>query len=426
MLLQAQQLEHARKWAQAWPLYLQAYEQQGDLDALAQAAWCASLAKEFDCSAKLYMRLSELQPDEPRWAQSVGYQMASQKHTREAVKWFERAIQLDPNYFVAHYRLGSAFVRLLGDYQPYRQKEFYQALNQFNRCDALYASMDAAEQAEHKAIYKKSCFQKGKLLLASHQWEQAAQCFTRAKSLSDKPDADCDYNLALIAYQKGDYEQALSALPPADSRFYISELHGDILWKLNQREEAFRLIRLAAKQRNSDALNRKLASMYYAAQDYEQAFQWAQRALRINPRNHKNHLGMAMVCEKLGFLDKAESEAAQAVELKQSQYASAYPKAQNLLEDIRAQKLLNGYPGDDTGRLVALSAENARQQGVVERYDPERRFGFIQTENARYFFHYNQVERESRDRIHPGVKVDFEVGANDQGSCAVQVHVCFL
>ena len=426
MLLQAQQLEHARKWAQAWPLYLQAYEQQGDLDALAQAAWCASLAREFDCSAKLYMRLSELQPDEPRWAQSVGYQMASQKHTREAVKWFERAIQLDPNYFVAHYRLGSAFVRLLGDYQPYRQKEFYQALNQFNRCDALYASMDAAEQAEHKAIYKKSCFQKGKLLLASHQWEQAAQCFTRAKSLSDKPDADCDYNLALIAYQKGDYEQALSALPPADSRFYISELHGDILWKLNQREEAFRLIRLAAKQRNSDALNRKLASMYYAAQDYEQAFQWAQRALRINPRNHKNHLGMAMVCEKLGFLDKAESEAAQAVELKQSQYASAYPKAQNLLEDIRAQKLLNDYPGDDAERLVALSAENARQQGVVERYDPERRFGFIQAENARYFFHYNQVERESRDRIHPGVKVDFEVGANDQGSCAVQVHVCFL
>lgn len=426
MLLQAQQLEHARKWAQAWPLYLQAYEQQGDLDALAQAAWCASLAKEFDCSAKLYMRLSELQPDEPRWAQSVGYQMASQKHTREAVKWFERAIQLDPNYFVAHYRLGNAFVRLLGDYQPYRQKEFYQALNQFNRCDALYASMDAPEQAEHKAIYKKSCFQKGKLLLESHQWEQAAQCFTRAKSLSDKPDADCDYNLALIAYQKGDYEQALSALPPVDNRFYISELHGDILWKLNQREEAFRLIRLAAKQRNSDALNRKLASMYYAAQDYEQAFQWAQRALRINPRNHKNHLGMAMVCEKLGFWDKAESEAAQAVELKQSQYASAYPKAQNLLEDIRAQKLLNGYPGDDTGRLVALSAENARQQGVVERYDPERRFGFIQTENARYFFHYNQVERESRDRIHPGVKVDFEVGANDQGSCAVQVHVCFL
>lgn len=426
MLLQAQQLEHARKWAQAWPLYLQAYEQQGDLDALAQAAWCASLAKEFDCSAKLYMRLSELQPDEPRWAQSVGYQMASQKHTREAVKWFERAIQLDPNYFVAHYRLGNAFVRLLGDYQPYRQKEFYQALNQFNRCDALYASMDAPEQAEHKAIYKKSCFQKGKLLLESHQWEQAAQCFTRAKSLSDKPDADCDYNLALIAYQKGDYEQALSALPPVDNRFYISELHGDILWKLNQREEAFRLIRLAAKQRNSDALNRKLASMYYAAQDYEQAFQWAQRALRINPRNHKNHLGMAMVCEKLGFLDKAESEAAQAVELKQSQYASAYPKAQNLLEDIRAQKLLNDYPGDDTGRLVALSAENARQQGVVERYDPERRFGFIQTENARYFFHYNQVERESRDRIHPGVKVDFEVGANDQGSCAVQVHVCFL
>ncbi|HIT00528.1 MAG TPA: tetratricopeptide repeat protein [Candidatus Faecaligallichristensenella faecipullorum] len=426
MLLQAQQLEHARKWAQAWPLYLQAYEQQGDLDALAQAAWCASLAKEFDCSAKLYMRLSELQPDEPRWAQSVGYQMASQKHTREAVKWFERAIQLDPNYFVAHYRLGNAFVRLLGDYQPYRQKEFYQALNQFNRCGALYASMDAPEQAEHKAIYKKSCFQKGKLLLESHQWEQAAQCFTRAKSLSDKPDADCDYNLALIAYQKGDYEQALSALPPVDNRFYISELHGDILWKLNQREEAFRLIRLAAKQRNSDALNRKLASMYYAAQDYEQAFQWAQRALRINPRNHKNHLGMAMVCEKLGFLDKAESEAAQAVELKQSQYASAYPKAQNLLEDIRAQKLLNGYPGDDTGRLVALSAENARQQGVVERYDPERRFGFIQTENARYFFHYNQVERESRDRIHPGVKVDFEVGANDQGSCAVQVHVCFL
>ena len=426
MLLQAQQLEHARKWAQAWPLYLQVYEQQGDLDALAQAAWCASLAKEFDCSAKLYMRLSELLPDEPRWAQSVGYQMASQKHTREAVKWFERAIQLDPNYFVAHYRLGSAFVRLLGDYQPYRQKEFYQALNQFNRCDALYASMDAAEQAEHKAIYKKSCFQKGKLLLASHQWEQAAQCFTRAKSLSDKPDADCDYNLALIAYQKGDYEQALSALPPVDNRFYISELHGDILWKLNQREEAFRLIRLAAKQRNSDALNRKLASMYYAAQDYEQAFQWAQRALRINPRNHKNHLGMAMVCEKLGFLDKAESEAAQAVELKQSQYASAYPKAQNLLEDIRAQKLLNDYPGDDAERLVALSAENARQQGVVERYDPERRVGFIQAENARYVFHYNQVERESRDRIHPGVKVDFEVGANDQGSCAVQVHVCFL
>lgn len=75
---------------------------------------------------------------------------------------------------------------------------------------------------------------------------------------------------------------------------------------------------------------------------------------------------------------------------------------------------------------MALSAENARQQGVVERYDPERRFGFIQTENAATFSTTIRWSAKAGIEFIPGLKVDFEVGANDQGSCAVQVHVCFL
>ena len=418
----AQALKAQKQWAQAAEAYRALYENSNDIQALAEAAWCASLAKNYEDSIDWYRELIQLHPENAKWLYNLGYQYYTTKQTRQAVHWFEQSLVQNPNSMSTKYRLAGALYSLCHRAQPYKNKEFFSALAQLNDCDRLYEEMGEEEQRESRALYKKCCIQKGKMLIQNRQWEAALESFRRAEQLSDKPDIDCAYHIAKILKAQGKEVDALNALPEVNMRYDITELRADLLWQLGEHYEALRIMQLAVKQRNSDALNRKLSNMYFELADYKSAYSWAQNALKINPDNHKNHYCIALSYEQLGLLDRAETEATAAMETKRRRYKSDFPLAAELLGRVQAQKS-EGYAGDDDQLIESLKPEDSRQSGQIEKYDPVRKFGFIETEDSRYFFHFNQVNSDSRAAIRVGATANFEVGANHQGTCAVQIQI---
>ncbi len=418
----AQALKAQKQWAQAAEAYRAEYQESNDIEALAEAAWCASLAKNYEDAIAWYQDLTRLRPENAKWLYNLGYQYYTTKKTRQAIHCFEQSLAQNPSALPTKYRLASALYSLCNRTQPYKNKEFFTAIEQLNGCDQLYNSMSADEQEVNRTLYKKCCIQKGKMLMENRQWQQALENFQRAEQLSDKPDIDCAYHISKILKAQGKEVDALHALPEVNMRYDITELRADLLWQLGEHYEALRVMQLAVKQRNSDALNRKLSTMYFELADYPSAFSWAQNALKINPDNHKNHYCIGLVYEQLGLLDMAEKEASAAIETKRRRYKSDFPLAAELLERIQTQKG-GDYPGDDRQLIESLKPEDSRQTGQIEKYDPVRKFGFIQTEDARYFFHFNQVNADSRANIQAGATASFEVGANHQGTCAVQIQI---
>src|SRR5882724_5491895 len=76
-------------------------------------------------------------------------------------------------------------------------------------------------------------------------------------------------------------------------------------------------------------------------------------------------------------------------------------------------------------RLGAESAGRRRMRGRISRVFLFKSFGFIsRSEGEEIFFHQNALLRRSQwSSIIPGVNVEFEIGSNKTGECAVRVRV---
>lgn len=58
--------------------------------------------------------------------------------------------------------------------------------------------------------------------------------------------------------------------------------------------------------------------------------------------------------------------------------------------------------------------------GIVKWFDQKKGFGFIEQENGRdLFVHYT----ETRGKLNPGDKVEYELGEGKKGPCATKVRV---
>ena len=63
---------------------------------------------------------------------------------------------------------------------------------------------------------------------------------------------------------------------------------------------------------------------------------------------------------------------------------------------------------------------NLAKTGIVKWFDQKKGYGFIEQENGRdLFVHYT----ETRGKLNPGDKVQYELGEGKKGPCATKVRV---
>ena len=71
-----------------------------------------------------------------------------------------------------------------------------------------------------------------------------------------------------------------------------------------------------------------------------------------------------------------------------------------------------------------MNKQSVRKQGVVERFDSQRGFGFIRTYAGEdLFVHFDNIGVESFPFLEPGYKVSFYVVETRKGLRAVDVYV---
>ncbi len=98
----------------------------------------------------------------------------------------------------------------------------------------------------------------------------------------------------------------------------------------------------------------------------------------------------------------------------------------DLLDRIEA--LCAGGPSrNDVGTLETTGAadgKSAELRGTVAKLLRVRRFGFIETEGERWFFHYRHLANRAQwARLDVGASVAFRIGSNEKGPCAVRVRL---
>lgn len=417
----AQKLEKEKKWIDAATLYEQLLSISPTIENYEKAAWCFSRAEEYDKAIEYCLKLHELEPRSAKWLYMIGYQYYSQFEWKTAIEWFEKALEQDPDYFVAKYRIAYAYNQLAGSYMQLKKAEYWKARGHLEDCHRLWASYDDLDKQKEHTTYFGVNFLHGKMLMNLPQhYSEAINLFQAALNIVPTH-VHAKYNLAKVYYSNGDFRKAKENLP-AEKEFYIDELKAKIDTQLGDYQEAISIYKELLTRRKKDYLYTLLAETYMLNNEPEKAYKASQQAIKLGNRNHKNYYVMAQVYYHYGLLDKAIEDLELASELKYAKYKASYNEADELKEKILREK---PYDYKDNTKLIEKlvatdmpPAKPSIEQSEVCYYNSDKGYGFIKRDPNNIFFHISDCKYSD---IAEGDVVEFSTINRDRGLNAVDI-----
>lgn len=297
---------------------------------LVRATGYFNTGKELSQEGKLeeaiafYRKAIELQPDSPDIHYNLGQTLAQQSLWDEAIFCYKRAIELNPGFWKFYLSLGESLVK---------KSLFEEAVSSYKNA------------IQRKPDFPWTYYSLGNVLVEQNLLDEAIACYQKAIALH--PPARCFwFYLALGNAQtkQGKLQEAVSSyqvalsLNPQEAR--VHSALGDVLFRQGKLEEAIGCCRRAME------LNPKLFESYhtlgealYEFGDWQEAISCYRRAIELNPNSFKSY-------EKLG----------QALE--------EHPEAQS--SDVRAcYKQLENSPDD--AELYFKLAEALSKEGQLDR-----------------------------------------------------------
>lgn len=386
----AELYEANSNWEEAINLYNEIVEENNSVQNTEKLGWCLSRAGKYDEAIRYFLILEEKEPKMAKWKYMIGYQYYSKKEWKEAVKYFEETLKIKPNYLVVKYRISYAYLQLAGTYKKLTKPEFWKALGHIKECHELWDSFDEKTKNKEKHTYFDINFLHGKILmnLPNHR-EESILHFENALKIKD--DEICRYNLSKTFYLMGKYEDAKKWIPNNCS-YYVVELNAYIEAKLGNYDIAIDIVDKLLKKRKKDYLYAFLAEVYLLKEDNKNAFDYANIAIKVNYKNHKNHFVLAKVYYKYNLLYSAVKELDNAIQLKFKNYHSEYDEAILLKEEI-IEKIPENYI-EDKHILEKINFNNDKKiyTGTIYEYDKNKGFGFIMYDGKKIFFHISDCK----------------------------------
>ena len=100
------------RWQETITLLKELYEaDKSNVDVASKLGFAFSQNREFDRAIEVFKHLSSIQSERAVWPYSVGYQFYIQSRWIESIDWFDKALDLNPNYIKALYRKGYALLQ---------------------------------------------------------------------------------------------------------------------------------------------------------------------------------------------------------------------------------------------------------------------------------------------------------------------------
>lgn len=263
---------------------------------------------------------------------SLGLEKAQALENRDAIQLFERAVALDPQFAMAHARIGYVFALswAFGDKaKPHLEKAF-QLSNRLTEKDRLYitawyatANLDYAgaikvfrEIVARYPMEDEAYWRLGRLLQGEERLDEALE--VARQGLAVDPEAENLYNLLGMVYSElGRLDEAIGAhqhylaltsnVPNAhDSLGMTYQWAGRYAEAI---EEFQRALTLAPE---FEVAVVHLANVYFQQGRYREALEQYRRYIQIAPSNLERGRGygcMAHVYSKMGNIERAEQAA---------------------------------------------------------------------------------------------------------------------
>ena len=414
-----QQYLISNEWENALNFLESTKEQLGD-DLLERKAWCCSRLEKYPEAIEIYRDLLSRQPNNAKWLYSLGYQFYAQKNYSKSVEYFERALEIYPEYLKVKYRIAYAYLQLSGTENQWTKDVYCKAIKHLKDSHIIYSNYSLDQKEKDKSTYADICALHGKTMLNSQKYiDNAIELFYL--SLSLKYDEDVQYQLAKGYYLKKDYQGALDNLPKSNKpSYYVLELEAQILTDNQKYEESNKVLFRIIKFRRKDYLYQRIANNFLSIGNNGKAMEFALKAVSLDGRNYKNYLICGRICKEIKqyktsieYLEKARLN-------KQKKYQCDEPEAIRLIEEINV--ITSNYPIDEI--CVANSLE--QQVGIISKYNSSRGFGFIRAKltGKDYFFHIKSVLTNRLPT--QGMEVRFEIMQSEKGQVATNIIFFFF
>jgi tetratricopeptide (TPR) repeat protein len=411
ILSKAAEAEKQNQWTQAADLYKQALAHAPDNQpAKEQLAWCLSRSKNYEAAIALYQDLWRLQPTNPQWAYSIGYQYHEQEQWQTALQWFDKALNLSPDFVVVLYRKGYAHFKL---------GQVREALRAFERCRTCWRALpDGPRKEKDRKNCAKAAYHQAEVMIENPR--QIIDAFNGAIVLLEEAieldpknhHAHYLYGKALLASGRAD--QAVAAFAEADrlqpDQDYVLDRWGQAFAQLKRFDDAERVYQRIPPHRRKDYILRNLGQLQYNQGDYTRAIATLQQAVQKNRRNHYAHYYLGLSYRERGELNLAVLALREAIQQRQRNYRVPFREAEEALNDILSQ-----HP---EARDSPKSATPLR--GTVAKYFEDRGFGFIQASSGQIFFHIKDCRRGLQ--IEEGMIVEYDEAMGDKGPKALNVR----
>lgn len=403
-------------WISAITIYKQIYSQTPTLFVISKLAWCYSRNSNFKEAKVECEKLLEQEPNNPKWLYMYGYQFYMEKNWTEAIKYYEKALEYNPEYFVVLYRISYAYLQLAGEFLKLTKSEYWKAIGYLKKAHQVWEVLSIEKKEVEKSTYYHVNFLHGKaLMLIPNHNNEAIKLLEKALHLKD--DSDCRYNLAKAFFYDKQYEQAKQVLPK-EQKYYVVELAANIEYQLGNTEEALNIVLRLLQKRPKDYLFCFVANIKLDLENYKEAHQSAQKAISANNKNHKNYYTLARVYFKLGLFKKALEALNKAEFLKTKKYNSSYQDCEELRNKINL--IMSPDYVEDSQLIASLEDPSSLYKASVVQYNDNKGFGFVYIDSQRIFVHISNVKN---GKLYNGAKIQFKIESTNKGKQAIDIRI---
>lgn len=266
---------------------------------------------------------------------NVGHALESKRSYNEALKYFQVAVQIQPDDIGAHINVGrtynhlklfkeaeEAYLKAKSLLPASRPGETYQTrvapnhLNVFVNLATLISRngtrLEEADLLYRQAIsmradYTQAYINRGDVLLKMNRTKEAQEVYETALTF-EQDNPDLLYNLAVVLLNQGNYAKAMVYLNKAlehDPDHYQALLNSAILIQetgsVELRHLAFeRLLRIVDQGKSNERVYFNLGMLSMDNKDTEDAEKWFRKAIHIKPDFRSALFNLALLLAEMG------------------------------------------------------------------------------------------------------------------------------